>query len=222
MLTAREIIVRARINISDEQETGFSNDALLGYVNDGIRILRRTLLDTNPDLLIDYDGTLHIKAGETQATITDAGTNIKLSAITCVRINGRKLQHGDFRNIQNLHRRGVPCIYYTVGSSKIGVYPAPDEPTDVTITGIRDQNLLTSLDDASPFSLDIDDFLVEYVGVRAAMTDEFDVSQETQLLSQITAQVENYARNMLSPGITVDGVWDKPHIRRDYGKVVLM
>lgn len=64
MLTAKAIIERVRMNTYDKQETGFTDEMLLGYINDGIRLLRRTILDVNPDLLADYDYITTLKAGE--------------------------------------------------------------------------------------------------------------------------------------------------------------
>lgn len=223
MLTAKNIIERVRWNVNDQQETGFSDEMLLGFINDGIRLLRRTIMDTNPDLLQDYDYSGALPAGASRVTLTDASSvTVRLSRIIEVRVGGKEIPREDRRRIRNLSRTGWPICYYAIGNSTLGVYPVPDENTDIEVVGIKDQELLTSMDDESPFPNELDDFLVEYVGIRAKFTDEFDQSQESQLFAQITQQIEAYALNMLPSGVTVDGVWDRPRIRRDYGRTEIL
>ena len=82
MLTASNIIERVRWNVNDQQETGFSDEMLLGFINDGIRLLRRTIMDTNPDLLQDYDYVGTLPAGASRVTLTDASSvTVRLSRI---------------------------------------------------------------------------------------------------------------------------------------------
>jgi len=223
VLTARNIIERVRWNVNDQQETGFTDEMLLGFINDGIRLLRRTIMDTNPDLLQDYDYTGSLPVGTSRLTLTDASSvTVRLSRIIEVRVDGKEIPREDRRMIQDLSCGGRPMCYYVIGNSTIGFYPVPDEDIDVEVVGIKDQELLTSKTDTSPFPNELDDFLVEYVGIRAKFTDEFDQTQESQLLAQITQQIEMYALNMRPSGVTVDGVWDRPRIRRDYGRTEIL
>ena len=223
VLTASNIIEKVRWNVNDQQETGFSDEMLLGFINDGIRLLRRTIMDTNPDLLQDYDYIGTLPAGVSRIALTDASpVTVRLSRVIEVRVGGKAVPREDRRRISDLSRVGRPICYYIVGNSTLGFYPVPDEDVDIEVVGIKDQELLTSMDDKSPFLNELDDFLVEYVGIRAKFTDEFDQSQESQLFAQITQQIEAYALNMLPAGVTVNGVWDQPRIRRDYGRTEIL
>lgn len=223
VLTVSNIIERVRWNVNDQQKIGFSDKMLLGFVNDGIRLLRRTIMDTNPDLLQDYDYVGSLPSGMSRITLTDTSSvAVHLSRIIEVCVGGKKIQQEDRRRISDLSKTGTPFCYYMIRDNVVGFYPVPDEDTDVEVIGIKDQVLLTSVTDVSPFPNELDDFLVEYVGFRAKFTDEFDETQESQLLAQITQQIEAYALNRLPPGITVDGVWDSPRIRRDYGRTEIL
>lgn len=222
MLTAKAIIERVRMNTYDKQETGFTDEMLLGYINDGIRLLRRTILDVNPDLLADYDYITTLKAGENRVNLVESSVNVTLSRVVDVRIDGHTVYQEDKRRIVDTTKEGEPFCYYMLGQSTISVYPVPPEDMNVEVTGVKDQKLLTSIEEKTPLPSDVDDFLIEFVGIRAKMTDEFDLTQENSLFSSIIRQVENYAMNLLPSGITVDGVWDRPRIRRDYGRVEIL
>lgn len=46
----------------------------------------------------------------------------------------------------------------------------------------------------SPFPNEFDDMLIEYALIRLSMGNEFDMSQEMSVMSQIVAQLENILR----------------------------
>ena len=64
-----------------------------------------------------------------------------------------------------------------------------------------------TIDDKSPLISDFDDFLMEYVSLRMAIGNEYDESQETQIMMNIYNQI----RDLLAPppvGVIVHEYWD--------------
>ena len=112
MLTASNIIEKVRWNINDQQKTGFSDEMLLGFINDGIRLLRRTIMDTNPDLLQDYDYIGTLSAGVSRIALTDASSvTVRLSRVIEVRVGGKVVPREDRRRISDLSRVGRLICY---------------------------------------------------------------------------------------------------------------
>ena len=67
MLSVKDLIIRIRNAAHDEQKTGYTDDILLGYINDGVRIFRRMIMENAPMILAaEKAGTL--KSGETSVT----------------------------------------------------------------------------------------------------------------------------------------------------------
>lgn len=70
------------------------------------------------------------------------------------------------------------------------------------------KELLKKGSDVSPFPNDMDDWLLEYVNIRASMSNEFDIGQETQVMQNIITQVESMLHGLSPHGIQTEGYWN--------------
>ncbi len=103
---------------------------------------------------------------------------------------------------------GGPCkLFYRTGLRNIHLWPSPTVKTAYTIDKIDDITEV-GLDDVSPLLSDFDDFLVEYASLRLSIGNEYEESQEQQIMVNIYTQI----RNLLSPpppGIVARGYWGR-------------
>ena len=113
-MTVEELIRRVRAAVHDEQETGYSDETLTGYINDGIRFLRRTVFAINPLLLTDVDVSGTLAPGESRIA---AGA--RLSHVSAVRVGGRLLTQVNPNEIEDLSEAGEPRYYYLTGLSAV-------------------------------------------------------------------------------------------------------
>lgn len=220
MLKVSELITEIRARTHDEQETGYTDDTLLSYINDGIRFIRRTIFSINPLLIADYTQEGTLTAGDRKIAIeetseSDAKTSVRLARICSVRVDGRELEQINPSEIYDLKHTGRPEFYYLTGFATINVWPVPDIAYDYEITAVRDVALLTKVTDISPLPTEMDDWLYEYATLRASVTNEFDVSQESGLFRQIVAQIENMCYQLSPRGVTASGYWDSLRKTRD-------
>lgn len=209
MLSVTDMIKHIRTNTHDIEETGYSDDELLVYINDAVRFIRRTILDINPILLADVPIIGNLPANQSSIELPNI-----VSKILTVQCNNIELEVMDNTVMDN--KTGRPESYFLSGFKVINFYPVPDISVRYLIRVVSDLKLL-SLADNSPFPTDFDDFIYEYVTIRSSMVNEFDMSQESSLLSNIIAQLETTIRNISNTsGISVDGYWDKSHHK--YGR----
>ncbi len=110
---------------------------------------------------------------------------------------------------------GSPEEFYRTGTQTINFSPIPDAKTKYTVLTVDDIEELT-LADKSPLNTEFDDFLVEYSVTRLSISNEYDVSQETQIMANIYDQVQK----MLVPppaGVQTRGYWDSRRNNRRSG-----
>lgn len=102
-------------------------------------------------------------------------------------------------------RTGTPQEFYLTGTNTINFFPVPDGETKYTIIKIDDIEEL-SMSDKSPLNTEFDDFLVEYGVIRLSVSNEYDVSQESQIMANIYDQVQ---RILVPPpaGLQTAGYW---------------
>lgn len=101
---------------------------------------------------------------------------------------------------------GTPRAYFLTGSQTLNFFPTPNQKTKYTVYKVDDIDEI-EWSGSSPLLSEFDDFLVEYVAIRLSVGNEFDMSQESQLLANITAQIQA----LLVPppaGILTRGYWD--------------
>jgi hypothetical protein len=197
MLAVTDILTRVRALTHDERKTGYLDTDILYAINGGIRFIRRLIKDYKPLLLADppYTGTL--KAGD---------SFVKLDAIVTkvidIRVKGQTIPVTDLSNISDMTKTGTPYAYYMTGFDTIHFYPVPDSEVSYSIVVIGDLKEV-DLEGTSPFPNDFDDFLVEYAVIRLSVGNEFDVSQEQQIMSSIIQQIQN---NLMGDGQPINQV----------------
>lgn len=200
MLTVRKMIERIRAETHDQQEVGYADEDLIHYLNDGVRFLRRTILTINPFLLVNME-----QDGKLMKGAKDIVLDAMPSHICSVRVNGALLQQGNPLLIDDTTEVGQPTQYFLQGLQKIRVYPVPDVDYSYEILAIKDVPRLESTDEKSPFPDDFDDWLYEYAVLRASMANEFDMTQETSVMSTIVQQVQEVLYGMSPIGIETNG-----------------
>lgn len=191
MLAVEELIKRVRILVHDEQETGYDDIAILNCLNAGSRFLRRMILQLKPELLSNV----------TKGNLNTNENIIELDFIPVkivdIRINGKRIIYKSRADILNMDKHGFPYAYFITGLKTINLYPIPDEPINYEILAVEDIKEMTLSDEGngkSPFPNEFDDMLIEYALIRLSMGNEFDMSQEMSVMSQIVAQLENILR----------------------------
>ena len=197
MLTVADMLLRIRASTHDKQETGYKDKDILYAINGGIRFIRRLIKDYKPLLLADppYTGTL--KTGESFVKL-----DAVITKVIDIRIQGQTIPVTDLSNIADMTKAGTPYAYYMTGFSTINFYPAPDKDVNYSIIAIGDLKEV-DLQGVSPFPNDFDDFLVEYAVIRLSVGNEFDVSQEQQIMSSIIQQIQN---NLMGDGQPINQV----------------
>lgn len=84
---------------------------------------------------------------------------------------------------------GTPTEFCLVGEKAIIFYPIPEVDTKYTALTIDDIEELT-MQDKSPLNTEFDDFLIEYATTRLAVGNEFDMTQEQAMMSNIYLQIQ--------------------------------
>lgn len=108
----------------------------------------------------------------------------------------------------------TPEVYYRTGWTGLSLYPIPREKTGYTVEYVPDIEELTT-EDNSPLLTEFDDLIIEYAQIRLSIGNEYDVSQDQQVMGNIYSQILDLLH--IPPcGETVDGYWDAP-VRRYRG-----
>ena len=197
MLTITDMINRIRAATHDKQETGYKDNDVLYAINGGIRFIRRLIKDYKPLMLANPPVVGTLTAGTNSVKLDFVATKI-----LDIRINGERIPVTDLANITDMTKTGTPYAYYMTGFDNINFYPAPDTEAQYSIIAIGDLKEAT-LTDSSPFPNDFDDFLLEYAVIRLSVGNEFDVSQETTIMSSILQQIQN---NLMGDGQPINQV----------------
>ena len=199
----KTVIENVRLKINDTDKFRFLDYDILNVVNDGIRFIRNIFLDQYPDLLVDdvLFGTLETEENQIELPFIPA-------RYVDVRVNGERLRGAILQDIDDLLAMGQPKKYCIVGKGKIRVFPIPKEYSKYSVVAVPVAQDV-GLDDESPFLDDFNDCLVEFVALRLSMIDEFDQSQETTLLQQISNNVITKIQKINAPTVeTVRGYYD--------------
>ena len=126
-----------------------------------------------------------------------------------------KVQEANLSEIYgDMNREGTPEVYYVTGEKTVNVYPLPRKETWYEILAISDVEEL-GMEDSTPLLSDFDDLLLEFANVRLSITNEYDVSSDSQVMSSINNQILRLL-HIPPTGITVQSYWS-PHIDM-YGK----
>ena len=107
---------------------------------------------------------------------------------------------------------GTPKEFFLTGTQTINFFPTPNIPTKYTIRTVDDIKEL-AWTDSSPLNTEFDDFLIEYAAIRLSVGNEYDMTQESQLMANIAAQIQ---RILVPPpaGILTHGYWGSTYHSR--------
>ena len=118
----------------------------------------------------------------------------------------RPLHSANVMRIRDFGETGEPCSFYRAGMAEIRLWPVPENVTAYTVLYVDDMDEV-GLDDVSPLGTEFDDFLIEYAATRLSVGNEFDMSQEQQIMANIYGQIQALLRP-LPPGVDTVGYWD--------------
>ena len=201
MLSVQTLARRIRTRLHDTDCITYDDEEILDCINCGIRFIRRIIASMRPALLMsESKGTLAI--GQDKITLATRPT--KIISVTA---GDKALEETEmaFAIFKDSERTGAPEEFYLTGTQTINFYPTPDEPTPYKILTVNDIEELT-WEDNSPLLTEFDDFLVEYVAIRLSVGNEYDMTQESQLMSAVVAQIQQI---LIPPpvGIITKGYW---------------
>ena len=84
---------------------------------------------------------------------------------------------------------GTPREFFLTGSQTLNFFPIPNRPTKYTVRTVDDIEEI-EWTGKSPLLTEYDDFLVEYAAIRLSVGNEYDMTQETQLMANIATQIQ--------------------------------
>ena len=201
MLSVQTLARRIRTRLHDTEEITYADEEILDCINCGIRFIRRTIAAMRPSLLMSETSGVLV-AGEKSITL-----EIRPLKIINVLVKDKALTETEMAFA--IHKpsdiKEEPKEFYLTGSQTINFYPAPTEAMPYTIRTVDDIEELT-WEDKSPLLTEFDDFLIEYVTIRLSIGEEYDMTQESQLMANIVAQIQQL---LIPPpaGIITRGYW---------------
>lgn len=202
MIKTADLIKRIRAMSHDEQELEYSNEDIMLYVNDGIRFVRRIIMDIYPSMLVDVEADGVLDIGENTIYTFEP-----IAQIVNLWVAGRRIEVINPRSLKDARYMDVPRGYYLSGYDKIKVWPLPKMPVDYHLEAIRDFEPMSIEDEELPIPANIEDFVYEYCVLRASFTNEFDMSQETQLMTTIINGIQTTLRPFAAPSVQLRGYW---------------
>ena len=203
MLSVQTLARRIRQRLHDTDAITYEDEEILDCINNGVRFIRRAIADVRPALLMS----------ETKGTLPTGVKSVTLNARPTKIINvtvgtpEKALEETELAFAIHEHRdnTGEPKEFYLTGTQTINFYPIPDAPTPYTIRTVNDITEL-AMNGTSPLNTEFDDLLIEYATIRLSVGNEYDMTQESQLLANIYAQIQA----LLAPppaGIITKGYW---------------
>lgn len=239
MLPMQTLVKRIRNTLHDRSDITYDDEEIIDVANNGIRFIRRTIADIQPEMLIETAKGLlppgqdsvvldkrplrmiRVKAGsDILSSVTEKhselihknkkliynNNNLIFDETTTTTYKEKTLGATNLRHIPDENGNGAPTVYYRTGIKTIHFWPVPQVETAYTIDTINDIDEVT-IDDNSPLLSDFDDFLMEYTALRLSIGNEYDESQETQVMMNIYNQI----RDLLAPppvGVVVNEYWN--------------
>ena len=202
MLSVQTIARRVRQRLHDMDRITYDDEEILDCVNYGIRFIRRIIAKFRPALLMsESEGTL--TAGTKSVTLEQRP--LKIVSVT-IGDDNKPLHETDIAFA--IHERGAdkePKGFYLTGTQTINFFPSPITPTKYKICTVDDIEEI-GLNDNSPLLSEFDDFLIDYATIRLSVGNEYDMTQETELIANIVAQIQ---QSIMPPpaSIQIRGYW---------------
>ena len=201
MLRVETLARRIRARLHDLDGITYDDEEILDCINCGIRFIRRIIASMRPSLLMsETEGTL--AAGENKITLENRPTKIINVIVGNKALEETELAFAIHKPSETTEN---PKEFYLTGTQTINFYPPPTEPTKYLIRTVDDIEELT-WEDKSPLLTEFDDFLIEYAAIRLSVGNEYDMTQESQLMANIVAQIQQI---LIPPpvGIITKGYW---------------
>jgi hypothetical protein len=178
------IISAARYKIVDTLSKNFTDTELLVYVNEGNRLLRKTVALLNPNLVITKE-TKNTTAS--QDYVTTAKTILHLPD-GCVRIDGDPIYLINPEDIHDLSETGQPKYYWQEGFTTVTLWPVPDKVYSVSIRYVESATALIAGGNTI-WPAEYDDIIQEYMVIRAGTRDGAITDVEQQFLKWFIDQI---------------------------------
>lgn len=182
MIAISTMIVKLRRTLKDEDNNSFTDAELLDYIESGVDFLRRIIISINPEYI-----AVPIDDGDLLAGMNEIELQNNVY-IFDVRVNGQKLFRENISSIKDTEAKGVPKKYCILNGNKILLFPVPNKNITYSVIGVPDGGRL-SIDSFTPFGNDLDNLIFEYAVIRAGIGDQFQMSQEMELMGLIMQQV---------------------------------
>ena len=204
MLSVRTLAGRIRTRLHDTDEIEYDDEQILDCINNGVRFIRRTIANIRPALLMsEHTGTLAGGAKSVELSVRP----LKIINVT-LGTDGEFLRETEMATAiyENMHKMGDPKYFFLTGTKTINFYPIPSSNRRYTIRTVDDIEEL-NWNGTSPLLTEFDDFLIEYATIRLSFGNEYDMSQESQLMANIVAQIQQ----ILTPppaGVLTRPYWD--------------
>ena len=126
MMSVKDIVIRIRSSTHDKQQTGYRDSDILGYINDGVRLMRRIIMSIRPELLADDPVTGTLLAGESTIKLEKM-----ISKVLEVTAGDKRLEPLSANMVMDAQATGIPGNFYLQGWKTIRVYPIPEKDIDL-------------------------------------------------------------------------------------------
>lgn len=184
MISVETLLDKLRRTLKDEDKNSYTDEELIDYIEAGIAFVRRIIISENPE---------YIATGIARGTIPAGVNNLDLP-VSCyvydVRVDGKRITRENLLNIRDINETGDIKKYVLLNGREMLFFPVPQKDQEYKVMGVYDQPRLSPTSN-TPFNSDIDNLIFEYVILRAGMGDQFQMSQETQLMQVVAQQVEH-------------------------------
>lgn len=249
MLPVKTLMKRIRRVVHDVDAITYDDDEVLDVINQGVRYIRRVIVDNKPEMLANKNiegllkagersidmpyrplSILYVRAGSDIASSEDVFSTDKIyhnykmlfhnkdkifTKETITKYRTKRIQEANISEVfGELNRQGAPEVFFLTGDKTVNFYPVPQVDTFYEIMAIEDMDSLT-INDTTPLLNEFDDLLVEFANVRLSIENEYDVSADSQILSNIHNQIVNLL-HIPPTGVSVQGYWNASLDR--YGK----
>jgi len=184
MGAVNDILTGARYKIVDTLGKNYKDAELLSYANEGNRLLRKSVALINPDLILTKE-TKNTVAGTD--TVTTSGT-ILLAPDGYVYVDKKRLSMAKASDFDDLTVRGCPQYFWQEGFNGIRLLPVPDQTYSCDIRYVAQGAALVAGGN-TPWPVEYDDLIQEYIVVRAGTRDEAAMDVEQQFLRWFTDQL---------------------------------
>lgn len=212
MIPVKEIMVRIRGLSHDKQETGYDDVDIIAAINDAVAFVGRMIKNIRPNLISAE------KTGMLNALETDIILDEQVAGILTVQVNGHKIEATKVNCIHNLQLKSpCPRFYYLKNFNTLRLHPIPTESVNYIVVYVPQVKKL-NIDDETPYINDFDDIIIEYANARLNMSNEYDMTQEINIIQMLTSQIEGILYQFPQETHDIESYWEYRNHHNDYGK----